>query len=735
MENQINVGIQRQPYEPFEQADSEAGNSGAETSLAGDSAGANTSGNPDIVNPQVEGESSNHAPPETIATNNTFNRYGIGDTVILGRPEYTVDSRVATAESAFESNAIKQPEKAPADTTGNAKDAANNSTTAKSRGVAVPPHDSVPYTVARDYGAQHGYEAWQVDQIAAVLAYYGCEKQQDCANLLADGGLPFHISSIMQSMGDPRADGTFDVALALRNMQEAQTAMSGDPNVGNRNLPDGRAASMGSAHIERAGPGQGDQDYAIEMSMSSGASDIASVDFSDESYDTSNSYDAADNTPQLNFDPLPSLPPVDATEPIMLPTPEAQVDHELAPVPTLNVADEENPQTPITDMPDAQTESAANEQMTSGMGAGGTSAATNPPLTLNPENGQYGRDYGNGVWSYPLETPQIESHNLPAINNTDTIREDPGLIANLTSIYQAYEQGQISLSDALSMARGNIGFSARATNAEYSITTRVGGAAQAAGGFVEGLVGLGLSETGIGAVIGIPIALHGIDNMFAGERTMVEGNHVPTLTVEALEYAGMSPMAAELTNAGVGLVGTVGPGMVRAVGVGRALQVEEAAAINLERLERVDDFAGAGGNWRVVNEVSDGTVVQQAYPNNCGPACGEMMLSDRGIGATQSEIRDGLTSAASLRDRLNLTEPGWRGGYANPEDFAALNQSGSWSAMMWDSGNRVGHWVVVDGVNDVGMVVIRDPYNATRYLMTIEDFLNTWNGNCVYKPN
>jgi Contact-dependent growth inhibition CdiA C-terminal domain len=54
---------------------------------------------------------------------------------------------------------------------------------------------------------------------------------------------------------------------------------------------------------------------------------------------------------------------------------------------------------------------------------------------------------------------------------------------------------------------------------------------------------------------------------------------VSTLTVEALEYAGMSPMAAELTNAGVGLVGTVGPGAVRAVAAGRAAQVEEVAAL------------------------------------------------------------------------------------------------------------------------------------------------------------
>jgi hypothetical protein len=439
MENQINVGIQRQPYEPFGQADSDAGNSGAETSLAGDSAGANTSGNPDIVNPHVEGESSNPAPLETIAANNAFNRYGIGDTVILGRPEYMVDSRAATAESAFESNAIKQPEKAPADTTGNAKDAANNSAPANSRSGAVPPHDSAVYAAAREYGVQHGYDAEQVDQAAALLAYYGCKTSEDCVNLLVEGALPFHISSIMQGMGGPRADGTFDVAYSLRSLQEAQIAMSGDRDAGNRNLPDGRANNIGGVGIgSRGSVGQGFLDYAIEMSASSGASDITSIDFSDDSYDASNTYDAPDNTLQLNFDPLPSLPPVDSTEPIMLPTPEAQVEHELVPVPTLNVDDEANSQTPITDMPDAQTESAANEQITSGMGAGVTSAATNPPLTLNPENGQYGRDYGNGVWSYPLEIPQIIGREIPATGNNPAANFALPAVENLYTPFEGF---------------------------------------------------------------------------------------------------------------------------------------------------------------------------------------------------------------------------------------------------------------------------------------------------------
>ncbi len=610
-------------------------------------------------------------------------------------------------------------EKPPTGATNSAKDSANTSTLAKSHGTAVPSHDSVAYTAASDYGAQHGFDAEQTNQLAALFAYYHCETPQYCKDVL--NSLPFHILTILQAIGGARADGTFDIGYALRSLQEAQVMMNGDPNAANRNLPDGRGEhgvdpmsvqQVGGTHgSTRAGEGQGAEEYANEMSMASSDRDIGYYDFSDESYDT------ADNTPPPNLDPLPSLPPIETTGPIMLTPPDMRLDAELAPIPAIAVADEANTRTSITDMPDAMAESAANARITNDI------TNTNPPLTLNSETSQYGRDYGNGVWSYPLETSPLESHNLLATNNADTIRDNSGLISNLSAIYQAYEQGQIGLSDALSMAAGNVRFSANATNADYSVTTRLGGAAQAVGGFVEGLVGLGLSESIIGAVIGIPIAAHGIDNMFAGERTMVEGNHVPPLTVEALEYAGMSPMAAELTNAGLGLVGTVGPGAVRAVVAGRAAQAEEVAA----NLERVEDFAGAGGNWRVANEVSDGTVVQQANPNNCGPACAEMLLSDRGIGVTQGEIGDGLTSSQSLADRLNSVDSGWTGEGVDISSFNALNQTGSWSAMMWDGG-RVGHWVVVDGVNNAGMVMIRDPFNGTSYEMTQADFLNTWSG-------
>ncbi len=52
---------------------------------------------------------------------------------------------------------------------------------------------------------------------------------------------------------------------------------------------------------------------------------------------------------------------------------------------------------------------------------------------------------------------------------------------------------------------------------------------------------------------------------------------------------------------------------------------------------------------------------------------------------------------------------------------------------MWDSGDKIGHWVVVNGVDDAGRVLIKDPFNETRYKMSLDSFKDVWNGQAVYK--
>lgn len=69
--------------------------------------------------------------------------------------------------------------------------------------------------------------------------------------------------------------------------------------------------------------------------------------------------------------------------------------------------------------------------------------------------------------------------------------------------------------------------------------------------------------------------------------------------------------------------------------------------------------------------------------------------------------------------------------------MAEIGQGGPWAAQMsesaWTKFGKTPHVVVVDGPGAPGNVLIRDPLEGTRYEMTIKDFKQAWDGNCVYR--
>ena len=48
-------------------------------------------------------------------------------------------------------------------------------------------------------------------------------------------------------------------------------------------------------------------------------------------------------------------------------------------------------------------------------------------------------------------------------------------------------------------------------------------------------------------------------------------------------------------------------------------------------------------------------------------------------------------------------------------------------------GNRVNHWIIVDGVDNVGNIRSRDPWMGTRYSMRLDVFESFWLEFAVYK--
>lgn len=76
----------------------------------------------------------------------------------------------------------------------------------------------------------------------------------------------------------------------------------------------------------------------------------------------------------------------------------------------------------------------------------------------------------------------------------------------------------------------------------------------------------------------------------------------------------------------------------------------------------MQELSGAGGNWRVIDEIVDANVVQQQDNLSCGPACGEMLLRNRGVNeidryaiASESGVPISPQVLASVLNALNST--------------------------------------------------------------------------------
>ena len=100
----------------------------------------------------------------------------------------------------------------------------------------------------------------------------------------------------------------------------------------------------------------------------------------------------------------------------------------------------------------------------------------------------------------------------------------------------------------------------------------VGGGLEAFAGYslatASAAFAVGTSPTGIGAVAGaagvvggVAVGTHGVDAFQSGVRQIWTGDNVDSLTSAALQSAGMSPQAANLTDVGIGVVGSAGAGL------------------------------------------------------------------------------------------------------------------------------------------------------------------------------
>ena len=91
----------------------------------------------------------------------------------------------------------------------------------------------------------------------------------------------------------------------------------------------------------------------------------------------------------------------------------------------------------------------------------------------------------------------------------------------------------------------------------------VGGVFEVVAGVTLVAAGVATGWTGVGvgvAVGGGVVTLHGIDTIQSGFRSMVSGEQVESVTSSGLQAAGISRRSANLTDAGMSIVGTLGAG-------------------------------------------------------------------------------------------------------------------------------------------------------------------------------
>jgi Peptidase C39 family len=152
--------------------------------------------------------------------------------------------------------------------------------------------------------------------------------------------------------------------------------------------------------------------------------------------------------------------------------------------------------------------------------------------------------------------------------------------------------------------------------------------------------------------------------------------------------------------------------------------------------------AGAGGNWKRIDEKFDSSIIQQTSGISCLSAVGEMLLKNQGIFVSQAEIRDIIgepSTASMLAFALNHFDISdgknkWHGIVTDNEGVRFLLRQKNWSAILIEDYllNKMGHAVLIDGKTPHNLIKIKDSFDQTSYKITEPEFFGYWGGEVVF---
>lgn len=155
-----------------------------------------------------------------------------------------------------------------------------------------------------------------------------------------------------------------------------------------------------------------------------------------------------------------------------------------------------------------------------------------------------------------------------------------------------------------------------------------------------------------------------------------------------------------------------------------------------KRLQRTDLGDGREAyNWEAKNERFSPDVVRQTEDVSCVNAVGEMLSEGR---LTEAYLKEKIGVPGDKNKLLReLGVDKWEYKICDVgKELEAIDdfcERGPWMMELYDTkgSTRSHHVIIVDGKNEAGNLMIRDPHEGTKYEMTIKELLTPpglWNG-------
>ena len=142
-------------------------------------------------------------------------------------------------------------------------------------------------------------------------------------------------------------------------------------------------------------------------------------------------------------------------------------------------------------------------------------------------------------------------------------------------------------------------------------------------------------------------------------------------------------------------------------------------------MNEITEQFGALGSWQKIDEQFDETIIKQTNDASCVAAVGAMLADFYGLNLTQAEILENIgiwSNSVALAKFLNSKEMQfgveWIGGsFPLESKYIKGISTDIWGAML-RQGGPIGHAVLISGIDESGLIIVKDPFDQTRYKMT-----------------